>query len=166
MSGGKVRVEAKGERELVISRAFNASKDLVFQAHTECRHLKRWMFGPDGWSLDVCEIDLNVGGKYRWVWKKGEIEMGMGGEYREIARPDRIVCTEQFDDPWYPGEGISTVTFDEAAGVTTLTNTMLYVSKEARDTVLQSPMEEGLSLGYDRLEALLEDSAQAAGSGE
>lgn len=162
----KVQVEAKGERELVIRRAFNAPKELVFQAHTECRHLKRWMFGPDGWSLDVCEIDLNVGGKYRWVWKKGEIEMGMGGEYREIARPDRIVCTERFDDPWYPGEGISTVTFDEAAGVTTLTNTMLYVSKEARDTVLQSPMEEGLSLGYDRLEALLAETAHAAGSGE
>jgi len=90
----KVQVEAKGERELVISRAFNAPKELVFQAHTECRHLKRWMFGPDGWSLDVCEIDLNVDGKYRWVWKKGEIEMGMGGEYREITRPDKIVCTE------------------------------------------------------------------------
>ena len=166
MSSAKVTVKAKGERELVIRRAFNAPKELVFQAHTECRYLKRWMFGPDGWSLDVCEIDLTVGGKYRWVWKKGEIEMGMGGEYREIARPDRMVSTEQFDDPWYPGEGISTVTFVEAEGVTTLTNTMLYVSREARDTVLQSPMEEGLSLGYDRLEALLAESASAAGSGE
>ena len=89
--------------------------------------------------------------------------MGAGGEYREISRPDRIVSTEQFDDPWYPGEGISTVTLDENDGVTTLTNTMRYVSREARDTVLQSPMEEGLSLGYDRLEALLAESAAAAG---
>ena len=162
MSSAKVTVEAKGERELVIRRAFNASKDLVFQAHTECRHLKRWMFGPDGWSLDVCEIDLNVGGKYRWVWKKGDIEMGAGGEYREVSRPDRIVCTEQFDDPWYQGEAVSTVTFDERDGVTTLTNTMLYVSREARDTVVQSPMEEGLSLGFDRLDALLSESAANA----
>jgi uncharacterized protein YndB with AHSA1/START domain len=157
---------AMGENELVITRSFNAAKELVFEAQTECKYLKRWMFGPDGWSLDVCEIDLNVGGKYRWVWKKGDISMGAGGEYREVARPDRIVCTEQFDDPWYQGEALSTVTFDEREGVTTLTNTMRYVSKEARDTVLQSPMEEGLALGYDRLEALLEGSAQAAGQGE
>jgi len=166
MSSAKVTVEAKGERELVIRRSFKAPKSLVFQAHTECKYLKRWMFGPDGWTLDVCEIDLKVGGKYRWVWKKDEIEMGAGGEYREVERPDRLVCTEQFDDPWYPGEAISTVTFIEEAGVTTLTNTMRYISADARDTVLQSPMEEGLSLGYDRLEVLLADFAQAAGAGD
>jgi uncharacterized protein YndB with AHSA1/START domain len=163
MSSAKVTVEAKGDRELVIQRAFNAPKVLVFQAHTECKLLKRWMFGPDGWSLGVCQIDLNVGGKYRWVWKKGEIEMGAGGEYREIARPDRIVCTEQFDNPWYAGEAVSTLTIEENGGVTTLTNTMRYVSKEARDTVLQSPMEEGLSLGFDRLEVLLTEAAAAVG---
>lgn len=162
----KVTVEAKGDRELVIRRDFKAPKDLVFQAHTECKHLKRWMFGPDGWSLDVCQIDLSVGGKYRWVWKKGDFEMGAGGEYREVSRPDKIVCTELFDNPWYAGEAISTMTLEERDGVTTLTNTMLYVSKDARDTVLQSPMEEGLSVGYDRLESLLDETAQAAGSGE
>lgn len=162
----KVTVEAKGERELVISRAFNAPNDLVFKAYTECKYLKRWLSGAEGWILDVCNVDLTVGGKYRWVWKKGETEMGAGGEYREISRPDRIVCTEQFDDPWYAGEAISTLTLEEKDGVTTVTNTMLYVSKEARDAVLQSPMEEGLSLSYDRLESLLAESAQAAGSGE
>ncbi|MEO5857722.1 MAG: SRPBCC family protein [Pyrinomonadaceae bacterium] len=162
----KVTVEAKGERELVISRAFNAPKDLVFKAYTECKYLKRWLSGAEGWSLDVCRVDLNVGGKYRWVWKNGQIEMGMGGEYREIARPDRIVCTEQFDEAWYTGEAISTLTMDEKDGVTTLTNTMLYVSKEARDGVLRSPMEDGLSLSYDRLEALLGEPAQAGASGE
>ena len=163
MSSAKVTVEPKGDRELVIKRAFKAPKDLVFQAHTECKHLKRWMFGPDGWSLAVCEIDLKIGGGYRYVWKKDAIEMGAGGKYREVARPDRLVCTEKFDDPWYPGEGLATITFDEAGGVTTLTNTIRYESKEARDTVVQSPMEEGLSLGYDRLEALLEESAAVAG---
>lgn len=162
MSSAKVTVEAKGERELVIRRAFNAPKELVFQAHTECKYLRRWMFGPDGWSLDVCDIDLKVGGKYRWVWKKDAIEMGAGGEYREIARPDRIVATEQFDDPWYPGEAVSTVTFDERDGVTTITNTMQYVSKESRDTVMQSPMEEGLEMGYSRLETLLSENAAVA----
>lgn len=158
----KVTVEAKGDNELVISRSFNAPKDLVFQAHTECKYLKRWMYGPEGWSLDVCESELRVGGKYRWVWKKGDVSMGAGGEYREVSRPDRIVCTEQFDDPWYEGEAVSTVTFVETDGVTTLTNTMRYVSKAARDGVLQSPMEEGLSMSYDRLEALLSGSGAAA----
>ena len=162
----KVTVEARGDNELIISRSFNASKDLVFRAYTECQYLKRWLAGAEGWSLEVCEINLRVGGKYRWVWKKGETEMGAGGEYRDISRPDRIVCTERFDDPWYPGEAISTLTLEEKDGVTTLTNAMLYVSKEARDTVLKSPMEEGLSLSYDRLEALLAESAQAAGSGD
>ncbi len=162
----KVTVEAKGENELVISRTFSAPKELLFKAYTECKYLKRWLYGPEGWSLAVCEMDLNVGGSYRWVWKKDDIEMGAGGKYREIERPDRIVCTEQFDDPWYEGEAISTVVLVESGGVTTLTNTMQYVSKEARDGVLQSPMEEGLSLGYDRLEKLLAETNQAAGSGE
>lgn len=87
--------------------------------------------------------------------------MGAGGEYREVSVPDRVVCTEQFDDPWYQGEAISTVTFNEVDGVTTLINTMLYVSKEARDGVLASPMEEGLSLSYDRLEALIAETSAA-----
>lgn len=166
MNNAKLTVEAKGDRELVIRRAFNAPKEFVFQAHTECKYLKRWMFGPDDWSLDVCEIDLRVGGKYRWVWKKGDIEMGAGGEYREIDRPNRLRSTEQFDDPWYQGQALSTVTFDEHDGVTTLTNTMQYVSKEARDTVLASPMEEGLEMGYQRLETLLNESGKAARHGE
>lgn len=164
MSGHKVKVSAKGDRELTIERSFDAPKELVFQAHTECKYLKRWMFGMDGWELKVCEMDLRVGGKYRWVWSKldGAFEMGAGGEYREVSAPDRVVCTEQFDDPWYQGEAISTVTFNEVDGVTTLINTMLYVSKEARDGVLASPMEEGLSLSYDRLEALIAEQASTA----
>jgi len=162
MTNAKVTVVAQGDRELVISREFNATRDLVFQAHTECKYLKRWMFGPDGWSLEVCNIDLKVGGSYRYVWKKGDIEMGAGGEYQEISEPDRLVCTEQFDDPWYPGIGLATIELTETDGVTTLTNTIKYESKEARDTVLESPMEEGLALGYDRLEALLAEKAQSA----
>lgn len=166
MSTPKLTVEANGERELVIRREFNAPRDLVFQAHTECKYMKRWLFGPDGWSLDVCEVDLRVGGKYRWVWKKGDIQMGAGGEYREVARPERIVCTEQFDDPWYPGEAISTLELHENAGVTTLINTMTYATKEARDGVLASPMAEGMEVGYARLDALFAESAQAAGQSE
>ena len=166
MSSSKLTVAANGERELVIRRDFNAPRELVFQAHTECRYMKRWLFGPDGWSLDVCEVDLSVGGKYRWVWKKGDIEMGASGEYREIERPEKIVCTEQFDDPWYPGEAISKLVLDENDGVTTLTNTMTYATREARDGVLASPMAEGMEIGYARLDRLFEENALAAGTGD
>lgn len=164
MTNAKVSVAAQGDRELVISREFNAGRDLVFKAYTECKYLKRWMYGPEGWSLDVCEIDLKVGGKYRWIWRKDshDIEMGAGGEYREIVPNERIVTTEQFDDPWYEGEALSTVVLNETDGVTRLTNTMLYISKEARDSVLASPMEEGLEMSYVRLEALLMESAAGA----
>ena len=166
MSSSKLTVEARGEREVLIQREFNAPRELVFQAHTECKYMKRWLFGPDGWSLDVCEVDLKVGGKYRWVWKKDEIEMGAGGEYREIERPGRIVCTEQFDDPWYPGEAISTLSLEEHEGVTTLVNTMTYATKEARDGVLASPMAEGMEMGYVRLDRLFAENALAAATGE
>lgn len=166
MSSSRLTVEARGEREVLIQREFNAPRELVFQAHTECKYMKRWLFGPDGWSLDVCEVDLTVGGKYRWVWKKGDIEMGAGGEYREIERPARIVCTEQFDDPWYPGEAISTLSLEEHEGVTTLVNTMTYATKEARDGVLASPMAEGMEIGYARLDRLFEENALAAGTGD
>ena len=167
MAENKVKVEAKGETELVITRDFNAPRELVYRAHTECRYMKRWLTGMDGWSLDVCEVDLRVGGKYRWVWNKKDVSMGAGGEYREIERPAKIVCTERFDDPWYEGEAVSTVELKESNGMTTLVNTMKYVSKEARDGVLASPMAEGLEISYKRLDDFLAtESAQAAGSGD
>lgn len=164
MTNAKVTVVAQGDRELVISREFNAKRDQVFRAHTECKYLKRWLFGPDGWALDVCEMDLKVGGKYRWVWVKESqnIKMGAGGEYREIVPNERIVATEQFDDPWYEGEALSTAIFTETNGVTLLTNTMRYASKEARDGVLASPMADGMEMGYSRLDSLLAEKAQSA----
>jgi len=107
--------------------------------------------------LPVCEIDLRVGGKYRYVWKKETTghEMGMGGEYREIERPEKLVATEKFDDPWYEGEAYSTLTLTESSGTTMLSNVITYETAEIRDNVLKSPMQEGLEAGYERLEALL-----------
>lgn len=166
MAEKKVRIEAKGETELVITRDFSAPRELVYRAHTECKYMKRWLFGPDGWSLDVCEVDLRVGGKYRWVWEKGDTRMGAGGEYREIERPARIVATEQFDDPWYEGEAVSTLELKENGDGTTLINTMRYVSKKARDGVLASPMADGMEVSYKRLDDLLAEAAQAAVSGD
>jgi uncharacterized protein YndB with AHSA1/START domain len=164
----KVNVSTEGETSIVITRSFNAPRELVFDAHTKPELVKRWLLGPEGWTMPVCEIDLRVGGKYRYVWKKESTghEMGMGGEYREINCPERLVATEKFDDPWYEGEAYSTLTLTETNGVTQLRNVVTYATGEARDGVLKSPMEEGLEVGYERLEALLTESAQASGSTE
>jgi uncharacterized protein YndB with AHSA1/START domain len=118
--------------------------------------LKRWFFGPPGWSLEVCEIDLRVGGGYRYVWRgRGGTEMGMRGVYREVVPPERIVQTEAFDKSWYPGEAVGTLVLVERDGKTTLTMTVLYDSREIRDAVLKTPMERGVAMGYDRLAELL-----------
>lgn len=154
---GTLKVEAKGERELVMTREFNADKDLVFDCFTKPELIKRWLYGPDGWSLDVCEVDLKVGGKYRYVWKylKDGSTMGAGGIYKEISGPDKLVCTESFDEAWYPGEALITNTFVETSGKTFVTINILYETKEGRDIVIKSPMEGGASQSYNRLETLL-----------
>ncbi|HYS53524.1 MAG TPA: SRPBCC family protein [Thermoanaerobaculia bacterium] len=140
-----------------MTRAFEAPRHLVFDAFTKPELVKQWLLGPPGWSMPVCEIDLRVGGKYRYVWRhdRNGNEMGMGGVYREIVRPERIVNTESFDDPWYPGEAVGTLVLTEDRGRTTVTQTVLYASRDARDGVLKSPMESGVAASYDRLEGLL-----------
>ena len=153
----KLQMRPQGDRELVMVRAFDAPRSLVFQAYTKPDLLKRWLGVFGGWELAVCEIDLRVGGTYRWVWRNADRkqDMGVRGVYREVAAPDRLVCTEQFDDPWYKGEALSTVTFVEAGGKTTLTVTMRYESTEARDGVLASPAEGGVEQSYNKLAEIL-----------
>ena len=155
---GNLKLAIRGDREIVITRAFDALRKLVFDAFTKPELVKQWLLGPDGWSMPVCEIDLKVGGKYRYVWRRDKdgTEMGMGGVYREIVAPERIVATEKFDQSWYPGEAVGTFVLIEQAGKTTLTETILYESREARDGVLKSGMEKGVVASYDRLEKLLE----------
>jgi uncharacterized protein YndB with AHSA1/START domain len=156
MTTPTLKVEARGEREIVMTRVFDAPRRLVFDAFTKPELLKRWLTGPPGWTLAVCEIDLRVGGSLRYMWRgpAGE-EMGMRGVFREITPPDRIVGTENFDQAWYPGEAVGTVVLTEQGGKTTLTQTIVYESREARDIVLKSPMEQGLGMSYDHLADLL-----------
>jgi uncharacterized protein YndB with AHSA1/START domain len=153
---GAMHITASGDHDIVITRVFNAPRALVFEAWTTPELLTRWLGVHNGWSLAVCEIDLRVGGEYRYVWRnpKGR-EMGMGGVYREIAAPERFVATERFDDSWYPGEGVGTIVLVEKDGKTTLTQTQRYESREARDTVLRSPMDTGMEAGFDALDAVL-----------
>jgi uncharacterized protein YndB with AHSA1/START domain len=156
-NSGAFNITAHGDREIVVTRIFDAPRQLVFDAYTKPALIKRWLLGPDGWSMPVCEIDLRVGGKYRYVWKSDSdgSEMGMGGVYREVAAPERIVATEVFDEAWYPGEAVDTIVFVERDGKTTLTQTILYNSRETRDAVLKSPMQTGMAASYDRLEKFL-----------
>jgi uncharacterized protein YndB with AHSA1/START domain len=107
--------------------------------------------------MPVCEIDLKVGGAYRYVWQKESTgnQMGMGGVFREVVRPAILVVTEKFDDSWYPGEAVNTTVFEERGGITKTKLTVLYESKEARDTASRSGMEHGMIAGYNRLEQVL-----------
>jgi uncharacterized protein YndB with AHSA1/START domain len=156
-SAATLQITTPSDREITMSREFDAPRQLVYEAFTTPALLKRWLLGPDGWALVVCDLDLRVGGKYRYVWKRDRdgVEMGMGGVYREVVPNERIVSTEVFDDAWYPGEAVGTVTFVERAGRTILTQTVLYESKDARDGVLESGMETGVAASYDRLEKIL-----------
>jgi uncharacterized protein YndB with AHSA1/START domain len=155
-TAGALQVTTPSDREIAMTRVFDAPRSMVFDAWTKPELLKRWLGARNGWTLAVCEIDLRVGGTYRYVWRKDNgIEMGMRGEYREIVRPERLVCTEVFDDKWYEGEALDTMVLTERDGKTTLTTTVLYDSKEARDGVLQSPMATGVAESYDRLDELL-----------
>ncbi len=161
---GPLKLTTPSDREIVMTRVFDAPRKLVFDAHTKPELVKRWLLGPPGWSMPVCEIDLRVGGRYRYVWQRDSngTRMGMGGVYREIRAPERIVNTERFDDAWYPGEAVDTLVLVEQGGRTTLTQTMLYESREARDAVLKSGMEQGVAASYDRLAELLASTSKAA----
>jgi uncharacterized protein YndB with AHSA1/START domain len=153
---GTLKVTTPTEREIAMTRVFDAPRNLVFEAYTKPELVKRWLGVHGGWSWSVCEIDLRVGGAYRFVWRgPGGEEMGMGGVYREVVVPERIVATEAFDQSWYPGEAVSTVVLVQQGDRTTLTLTVRYQSREARDAVLESPMEQGVAAGFDKLEELL-----------
>ena len=153
---GTLKVTTPTEREIAMTRVFDAPRNLVFEAYTKPELVKRWLGVHAGWSWAVCEIDLRVGGAYRFVWRGPDgAEMGMGGVYREVVAPERIVATEKFDQSWYPGEAVSTVALVEQNGRTTLTLTVRYESREARDAVLKSPMESGVAAGFDKLAELL-----------
>ena len=153
---GKLQITTPSERELAMTRVFDAPRSLVFDAWTRPELLKRWLGVRGGWTFAVCEVDLKVGGRYRFVWRGPDgTLMGMGGVYREIVRPERLVATEKFDEAWYAGEALDTTVLVERDGKTTATTTVLYASRAVRDAVLQSPMDRGVAESYDKLDEVL-----------
>ena len=148
-----LQVTTPTDREIVMTRIFDAPRSMVFDAFSKPELLRRW-FGPRGWSLVVCEVDLRVGGGFRFVLRgPGGKDLGMRGVYREIVAPERSVHTESFDN--YPGESEVTTTLVEQGGKTLLTATILYPSREVRDMVIQSGMQHGAAESYDKLAELL-----------
>ena len=151
-----LEVSMPNDLEAVVTRSFDAPRALVWDCHTKPELVKRWLLGPPGWTMPVCEIDLRVGGTYRYVWRNGKgQDMGMGGTFREVVPPERIVTTELFDEDWTGGETTVTQVFTERAGKTTLTLTVRYASTQARDAALTTGMTDGMEMGYARLDTLL-----------
>ena len=158
-----VQISTPTDREVVVTRTFDAPRALLFDAYTQPELLKRWYDAP-GRSLVVCEIDLRVGGAYRFLWRgEGRKDVGMRGVHREVVRPERLVRTETWED-WDAGEIVETVVFTERAGKTTLTSTGLYPSRDVRDAVLKAGLESGTRETYGRLADALRSLQHSKGA--
>jgi uncharacterized protein YndB with AHSA1/START domain len=142
------------DRELAVTRVFDAPRALVFDAWTDPGMIREWMLGPEGWTMPVCEVDLRDGGVWRFVWRRADgKELGMQGVYREVSRPDRLIFTETWGGDWPPT--LNTVVLADEDGGTRLTCTVEYVSTGARAAAFSTGMSEGMTQSFDRLAAHL-----------
>lgn len=147
-------VTLPSDTEIAMTRTFDAPAALVWKAFTEPALLRRWLLGPDGWEMPICEVDLRVGGKWHYGWAQpdGSGAFEMYGEYTEVTPFSRIMNTEHFEDN---PPAVTTVEFVEKDGRTTMTSTMKLVSQEARDAVLATGMADGAGRSYERLGEVL-----------
>jgi uncharacterized protein YndB with AHSA1/START domain len=149
-STGTTTFTTPSDTETVMTRVVDAPKTVVWDVYTRPEHIQQWMLGPEGWTMPVCEIDLRPGGAWHFTWRRSDgSELDMRGEYREVVPPERLVSTESWGEDW--PETLNTLFLTEADGKTTLTNTMLYPSKEARDAALETGMKDGATVSFDRL---------------
>jgi uncharacterized protein YndB with AHSA1/START domain len=160
----KAQVTLPSDREVKVTRSFKAARPLVYRAYTEPELVRRWLLGPPGWSMPVCEMDVRVGGRYRWRWRSDENgdEFGFTGTYREVHAPAKIVHTEAYEPGTvgggYPGsEAIVSVTFAEDGGVTTMTTLIDFGSREGRDAAIKTGMTDGMEQSYQLLDRLLSE---------
>jgi uncharacterized protein YndB with AHSA1/START domain len=161
------QVTLPSDREVRVTRQFDAKRETVYRAHTEPELVKKWMLGPPGWAMPVCEMDVRPGGKYRWRWRSDsdQQEFGFHGTFQEVEKPARLVHDEYYD----PGDvggamptgkpAVVTLELTETGGVTTLTCTIQFESKEARDAAVSTGMTDGMEMGYARLDAMFESKA-------
>jgi uncharacterized protein YndB with AHSA1/START domain len=157
-----LQITTPSDEEIRITRSFDAPRMMLWDAYTRPELVKRWLGQMPGWSWAECQMDVRVGGRYRWVWRGPEgAELAVGGVYREVVPGERLVNTERYDQAWYEGEAVGTVEFTEAQGRTTLVTTLRYGSKQIRDAVLQGPATSGMEMGYAKLDELLASSTAA-----
>lgn len=155
---GATTFTTPSDREVRITRVFDAPRRLVWDAMTDPKHLPHWMLGPEGWTMPVCEVDLRPGGKYRYVWRKsGGSDMTIVGVTKEVSPPERLVQTESWGAEW--PETVNEIALTEHGGRTTMALTILYPSKEARDAALQTGMKDGVEVSYNRLDEYLKKLA-------
>ena len=148
---GTTTFTTPSDREVAATRVFDAPRRLVWKAHTDPKHVPKWLTGLDGWSMPVCEIDLRPGGEWRFVWRKTDgTEMSMRGTYNDVTPVERLVNTERWGPEW--PETLNTTLFTEKGGKTTLVCTVLYPSKEARDAAMETGAKDGWSKSYDQLD--------------
>jgi len=156
-----LQVSAPGDREIVMTRVFDAPRHLVFEAFSKPELLKRWLLGPPGWEMVVCQVANKIGDSWRYEWRHTDgRQFGTGGVCRELVPNARVVFTENMDG--YPSESVVTTTFTEQDGKTTVTMTQSFPSREIRDMVLKSGQDRGVAMSYDRLAELLKGHARAA----
>jgi len=149
---GRTETSTPSDREFVMQRVFDAPRETMWKMWTVPEHVQRWMLGPEGWTMPVCEMDVRVGGSWRCVWQKGEggERMVISGVYHEVTPPSRLVHTESWGDPW--PETLNTLELvEEGAGRTRMISTMLFPSKQARDDATATGMTEGADRSFDLL---------------
>lgn len=157
-------VTLEGDSIVRVKRKFHAPRALVWKAYTDPALVQRWQLGPPGWSMPVCEMDVRVGGSFRWWYKEdeGDQEFGFHGEYLKVEKPSRLMTTEHFDDGntgEFMGEAtLVTVTFTESDGVTTVVTEMDFHTAEAREGALATGMTDGMELSYQLLDTLLDET--------
>lgn len=166
-----LQVATPTDTTIVMTRAFSAPRRMVWDAMTKPELMQRWMFRPPGWTWAECEMDLRVGGKFRWAWNgpDGKLALTISGEHREVTPPARIVHTERME--MGPGAGgcegggqsdvVVTLELSEQGGGTQLTMTITCPTQQVRDAMLASGMEHGMEAGYTQLDAFLAEQGKA-----
>ncbi len=158
-------VSLPSESEVLVTRSFAAPRPLVYRAYTEPALVRKWLLGPPGWSMPVCEMDVRVGGGFRWLWKADEdgSQFGFHGVFEEVEAPSRLRHTEVYDpgdvggSMGEAGQSMVTVTFEETGGVTLVSTHIDFGSKEARDAAMSTGMTDGMEMSYKLLESLLRE---------
>jgi uncharacterized protein YndB with AHSA1/START domain len=157
---GATQYATPSDTQVSIARTFAAPRQIVFEAWTNPEYIRQWMLGPPGWTMPVCELDLRPGGAWRYVWRQEDgNEMEMTGEVREVDPPARVVTTERWGPAW--PETVNSLVLVEEGGLTKVTLTITYVSKEAREAALKTGMKEGMEQSFGRLDTLVETLAAA-----